>query len=45
MDYGRLALTRALRQLPTHIVLAPLVFRWVYPFLWMLSSCFKTQGE
>jgi raffinose/stachyose/melibiose transport system permease protein len=45
MKYARLTLTRSLRQLPTHIILAPLVFLWVYPFLWMLSSGFKTQSE
>jgi len=45
MPYRVLALRRNLKQLPTHIVLAPLVFLWVYPFVWMLSSGFKTRSE
>ncbi|MGH8793240.1 MAG: carbohydrate ABC transporter permease [Stackebrandtia sp.] len=28
-----------------HIVLLPLVLVWIYPFLWMVASSFKTQQE
>lgn len=28
-----------------HVLLLPLAFAWVYPFLWMVSTGFKTQND
>lgn len=28
-----------------HLLLIPLAFAWVYPFLWMVSTGFKTQND
>lgn len=28
-----------------HVLLLPLAFAWVYPFLWMVSAGFKTQND
>ena len=33
------------REAITHLVLLPICFFWVYPFLWMVSASFKTQQE
>lgn len=29
----------------THLVLLPVCFLWIYPFLWMVSASLKTQRE
>lgn len=29
----------------THLILIPICFFWIYPFLWMLSAGFKTERE
>jgi multiple sugar transport system permease protein len=34
-----------IRQLPIQIVLATVAIIWVFPFLWMVSSSFKTNRE
>lgn len=36
---------KALRRLLFHVVMIALCFVWIYPFLWMLSASFKTDGE
>lgn len=33
------------RRLMPHLLLIPLVALWVYPFVWMISSAFKTRSE
>jgi ABC-type glycerol-3-phosphate transport system permease component len=32
------------RRLVTHVVLIPLCFAWIYPFLWMVSASLKPNG-
>jgi len=34
-----------LRQLPVQVVLAGVALIWIYPFIWMVSSSFKTNRE
>ncbi len=34
-----------LRQLPVQVVLAAVALIWIYPFIWMVSSSFKTNRE
>jgi raffinose/stachyose/melibiose transport system permease protein len=34
-----------LRTFLTHLVLIPICFLWIYPFLWMLSAGLKTERE
>jgi len=34
-----------LRQLPVQVVLAVVALIWIYPFIWMVSSSFKTNRE
>ncbi len=34
-----------LRAVITTLILAPLCFGWIYPFLWMVSAGFKTSDE
>jgi len=34
-----------LRQLPVQVVLAVAALIWIYPFIWMVSSSFKTNRE
>ncbi|SFM44567.1 raffinose/stachyose/melibiose transport system permease protein [Paenibacillus sp. 1_12] len=38
-------MSRKLGQSVFHIVFIPLVVLWSYPFLWMISSAFKSQKE
>lgn len=33
------------RTLLTHLILIPICFLWIYPFLWMLSAGFKSERE
>lgn len=47
-ETGRLAWWRRrgrLRSLITTLVLLPICFLWIYPFLWMVSAAFKTNSE
>lgn len=41
---ARLARRRT-RSVVTTIVLTPIAFLWIYPFLWMISASLKTQQE
>jgi ABC-type glycerol-3-phosphate transport system permease component len=50
LTWGQLALstTRPVRHTPklvVHLILIGLGFVWMYPFLWVLASSFKTAGE
>jgi ABC-type glycerol-3-phosphate transport system permease component len=36
---------KRLRVIITSLILLPICFVWIYPFLWMVSAAFKTQGE
>lgn len=36
---------RPLRRSLFHLVMLAFCFVWIYPFLWMLSASFKTEGE
>lgn len=33
------------RELITHLILLPICFFWIYPFLWMVSASLKTDRE
>jgi raffinose/stachyose/melibiose transport system permease protein len=33
------------REIVTHLILLPICFLWIYPFLWMVSAGFKTDRE
>jgi raffinose/stachyose/melibiose transport system permease protein len=33
------------REILTHLILLPICFFWIYPFLWMVSASFKTDRE
>ena len=33
------------REVVTHLILLPICFLWIYPFLWMVSAGFKTDRE
>src|SRR5665811_578241 len=33
------------RALITYLVLIPICFLWIYPFLWMMSASLKTEQE
>jgi ABC-type glycerol-3-phosphate transport system permease component len=42
----RFRLTRPrIRVIVTSIILLPICFLWIYPFLWMVSTAFKTNAE
>lgn len=34
-----------LRVTITSLILIPICFLWIYPFLWMVSAAFKTNNE
>lgn len=36
---------RGRRHLITHLLLLPICFLWIYPFLWMVSASLKTERE
>ena len=42
---GRALSGRRLRPAVISLVLVPIAFLWVYPFLWMVSAALKTDGE
>lgn len=38
-------LNRFLRQLPAQVLLLAFTLIWSYPFIWIISSSFKSQSE
>ncbi len=43
--WARLSRGARLRALVTTVILLPICFLWIYPFLWMVSAGFKSNSE